>query len=657
MSRPPLILHTASEPLDLFGRADELALLDAGLDGGASVVAFLGPGGQGKTAIVQTWLRRLRVPVDGLFFWSFYRGKDADLCLRTWYGYAYGYDSIPDVSASFAAAKLAEILRRERWAVVLDGVEVVQHDEGPWRGRFIHPDLGLLLAELAGDPGLGVIALTSRFEMPELSRRPFFRAVELGRLDPASARTLLRCLGVVGEDDALDAVANAAGRHAKAVELAGTLLTTYHDGRPDAAGIGSGDDDVEAAVRRVLTAFGRHLSEGQQDLIALATSFRSPASEPMLLDFLCSRAVRTLVHDHWGRSYPPFAGRAWLTDQLNELIRLRLLERVGKGVIDAHPLVRRGFERGQRGESMGLSEARAGFLRGRPDRRTPATLEEAGPAIELFHAHLDAGNFAEADAAFVGLENPKHRLLAPALEVGLLSRFFPDGNLRSPPLWSGFGRYRSLAIGLEMLGLFDEALDAYRPADAGLRGDALLACGRAAEVAAQEQVPTPWQNLWRSYRAHALCVLGRVDEAVSLARAVLPGDVYEWVHVFECLLRARRLDDFDPRGLRDDGHAWASLTARRIRADLRRVTTPGTDLRSEYRALIDAYDRAGLPYERTLTRLSLAALTGEELDTALTLIDRYGLHGLAADAWALKGDTTREREWRTRTGLVGPSRP
>jgi hypothetical protein len=74
---------------------------------------------------------------------------------------------------------------------------------------------------------------------------------------------------------------------------------------------------------------------------------------------------------------------------------------------------------------MGLSEARAGFLRGRPDRRTPATLEEAGPAIELFHAHLDAGNFAEADAAFVGLENPKHRLLAPALEVGLLSRFFP----------------------------------------------------------------------------------------------------------------------------------------------------------------------------------------------------------------------------------------
>jgi hypothetical protein len=650
MPRPPLILHTASEPLDLFGRADELALLDAALAGGPSVAAFLGPGGQGKTAIVQTWLRRQTTPVDGLFFWSFYRGKDADLCLRTWFGYASGRDGVPDVSAAFAAQKLAEILRRERWAVVLDGAEVVQHEDGPWRGRFTHPDLGLLLADLASEPTPGVIALTSRFDMPELTRRPFFRAVELDRLDPASARTLLQRLGVTGDDAALDAVAAAAGRHAKAVELAGTLLAAFNGGRPDASLIGGGEDDVEAAVSRVLTAFGNRLSEQRQDLIALATSFRSPPAEPMLLDFLASDAAHALIHDHWGRTYPHFPGREWLAAEVAELIHLRLLERVGTGVIDAHPLVRRGFERGQ------AAGARAGFLRGRPDRRTPATLEEAGPAVELFHAHLDAGNYAEADAAFVGLDNPKHRLLAPALEVGLLSRFFPNGDLRAPPIWPGFGRWRSLAIGLEMLGRFDEALGVYRPGDAGLRGDALLARGRAAEVAAVEQVPSPWQNLWRAYRCHALCLLGRVGEAVALARAVIPTDVYEWAHVFECLLRAGRLEGFDARGLRDDGHAWAALTARRIRADLRRVTQPGADLRGEYRALIEAYDRAGLPYERALTRLSLAAHGGEELDAALALIERYGLDGLAADAWALKGDAAKERQWRERTGLVGPRR-
>src|SRR3954470_3670976 len=63
VSRPPRLLHCTSEPLHFFGRADELALLDAALDeSGPSVVALVGPGGQGKTAIVRHWLERFAVP-------------------------------------------------------------------------------------------------------------------------------------------------------------------------------------------------------------------------------------------------------------------------------------------------------------------------------------------------------------------------------------------------------------------------------------------------------------------------------------------------------------------------------------------------------------------------------------------------------------------
>src|SRR4051812_23000919 len=57
--RPPRLLHCTSEPLHFFGRAAELALLDAALnERGPSVVALVGPGGQGKTAIVRHWLER-----------------------------------------------------------------------------------------------------------------------------------------------------------------------------------------------------------------------------------------------------------------------------------------------------------------------------------------------------------------------------------------------------------------------------------------------------------------------------------------------------------------------------------------------------------------------------------------------------------------------
>src|SRR5687768_12548402 len=104
MSRSPAIHHCTSQPLRFFGRRDELALLDAALAGGnPSVAAFVGPGGQGKTAIVQHWLqsRAGLSRADGLFLWSFYRGKDSDLCLRELFAYAEGLEAPPEVSASF----------------------------------------------------------------------------------------------------------------------------------------------------------------------------------------------------------------------------------------------------------------------------------------------------------------------------------------------------------------------------------------------------------------------------------------------------------------------------------------------------------------------------------------------------------------------------
>src|SRR5207302_1674245 len=132
-------------------------------------------------------------------------------------------------------------------------------------------------------------------------------------------------------------------------------------------------------------------------------------------------------------------------------------------VLEAHPLVRRGFE-----TVLGAGHAarsRAGFLRGRPDRRPPVSLEDAREEVELFHAYADAGLWNEADSTFVALDNPKHRFLAPAFERDLLLRFFPHNDWRQLPLWPGFGRYRSLAICFELLGQFEDAIETYRPAD------------------------------------------------------------------------------------------------------------------------------------------------------------------------------------------------
>src|SRR5262249_24217652 len=180
------------------GRTAELALLhQAFRDRTPSLVAFVGPGGQGKTAIVQHWLEELATATprpEGVFLWSFYRGKDADLCLRALYAYASGLAKAGDLSASYCVDHLLPILRRDRWAVVLDGTEVVQHEGPPWFGRFVHPELSRLLEEIASEPLPGVIVLTTRFPLPDLERRRHTRLVSLSGLDAASARQLLSSL-------------------------------------------------------------------------------------------------------------------------------------------------------------------------------------------------------------------------------------------------------------------------------------------------------------------------------------------------------------------------------------------------------------------------------------------------------------------------------
>ncbi len=624
MNRPAAIHHCTSHPLRFFGRAEELALLDRALHGDEpSVIAMIGPGGQGKTAIVQHWLARLEA-CDGVFLWSFYRGKDSDLCLRELLAYAEGFDKPPDVSASYCVDKLLPILTGERWALVLDGAEMVQHEQGAWFGRFVHPELGRLLEELASVALPGVVVLTSRFPMPTLEQRRHARIVSLDTLDLDSAVQLLDSFGVRG---ALAEAAASCGLHAKAVELLATYLVRYRQGRgeshrdlPTLAIDGASAE--ESHVLRVLQALQAVMPAELQDMVALATSFRQPPTESRLLEYLRSEPLRHLLHATWGRGYPPLPTRTpdWLSEQVQTLVDLRLLERVGLGrsdatgtdrvVLDAHPLVRRGFEHvlGETGHPN-AARSRAGFLRGRPDRRAPQSLEDARDEIELFHAYADAGLWNEADSTFVALDNPKHRLLAPAFERDLLLRFFPDNDWRQPPLWPGFGRYRSLAICFELLGQFDDAIATYRPADAALRGDALIALGRLQPFVAEPQAAHPWQTLWQAYRAHALCLLGRPEEAWRLVQTMVPMDVYEWVHVFECLLRLGKLDALDLPSLLyrppfAEEHRWSQLARQRMRLDYLRVVEQRADLGNDYRELLDAYDRGGLPFERVLTRLS-----------------------------------------------------
>ena len=184
----------------------------------------------------------------------------------------------------------------------------------------------------------------------------------------------------------------------------------------------------------------------------------SPAGDgTRLLEYLNSEPLRHLLHDTWGRTYPPFA------DAFG-----RLAERAGAnagrtafaGARRPRPLRERpGRRAGARCASVGAPRlrascsaargsgmrSRAGFLRGRPDRRPPQSLEDAREEVELFHAYADAGLWNEADSTFVALDNPKHRFLrrrSSAICCCASSRTAIGGNRRFGPASAAIAVWR-----------------------------------------------------------------------------------------------------------------------------------------------------------------------------------------------------------------------
>jgi hypothetical protein len=159
--------------------------------------------------------------------------------------------------------------------------------------------------------------------------------------------------------------------------------------------------------------------------------------------------------------------------------------------------------------------------------------------------------------------------------------------------------------------------------------------------------------------------------------------MYEWVHVFECLLRSGRLEAVDARSMlfrspHAAEHRWSDLARQRLRLDYRRIMEPGAELDSEYRELLEAYDCAGLPYERAVTRLSYARWLLRHGGDApavnrvtLALSRQYAMRVVEADAWELATDIARLREslpdvaaadaaagsLRSATGFRGARRP
>lgn len=221
--------HVLPRPRVFAGRSTLVARVTGFLrgDGDARVLAIVGLGGSGKTALVARSLAALGA-VEPLV-WSFY--------------------DEPRVGPFFEALDRTSALR----AIVLDGLEVVQADgrSGRARGEIEDARLRRLLRGAASGERAPRVLVTSRFELAGMEDLEGVETVALGALTEAEAEDVLRGWGVSGD---VTRLARLSGGHALSTSMLGSYAKAIFGG--DAALVTSLD---LADVART-DAFGRRLS-------------------------------------------------------------------------------------------------------------------------------------------------------------------------------------------------------------------------------------------------------------------------------------------------------------------------------------------------------------------------------------------------------------
>ena len=477
----------------LFGREKELKALDAAWsDPKTNIVTLVAFGGMGKTALVNAWLNQMRDDNYGgaerVYGWSFYsqgasEGKQvsADVFIASaldWFG-----DPKPDEGSPWEKGeRLAELIKKQKTLLILDGLEPLQNPPGEGGGRIKDPGLQSLLREMAyHNPGLCVIS--TRIEVDDI--KDFIgnsvQDIPLEHLSLDAGMELLEHLGVKGTSEELKQASREFGCHALALTLLGNYLAVVHHGdvrKRDRIARLTDEEKHGGHAKRVMESYEEWFKgKPELDILRIMGLFDRPA-EGGAIEVLRARPLisgltselEKLSHTEW-----QFA--------LNHLRKAGLLankDAFEPDKLGCHPLIREYFgEKLKKNKPDAWKEAHSRLYEYyKKTKEFPDTIEEMAPLYQAVAHGCEAGRHQEAlievylHRILRGNEHfNKHKLGAFGSELAVLSAFFDL--LWSQPVAELSERYKALILNnagfcLRALGRLTEAA---QPMQAGLDAD------------------------------------------------------------------------------------------------------------------------------------------------------------------------------------------
>jgi hypothetical protein len=390
---------------DLFGRTDELALLDkAWAEPQTHVVQFVASGGTGKTKLLKHWLDTNTDSIEALIAWSFYSqgaSEDKQISATPFFSHVFGVlksDKTQFNTEEERGEHLAHLLRQRRCLLVLDGLEPLQHAGRGMRGELKDRAIRQLLKSLAGGHN-SLCIITTRLAVPELKEGSLHVIFHnLNNLAPQDGVSLLKSWQVHGSETELEKAVHEYGCHALALHLLGNALHTYLDGdvckRDTLSELIDDYDEAGYHAFKVMQAYSRWLA-GTPDLqlLHLLGLFDHPI-ETDVLQVLWQAQVPNLT-----AGIPEKAGKVAIRD-LREKHRMLSAHEGRPDLLDCHPLIREYFGKQlqtQHPDAWQQAHARLyEYYKALPEKELPDTLEEMQPLFSAVAHGCAAGLHQQA---------------------------------------------------------------------------------------------------------------------------------------------------------------------------------------------------------------------------------------------------------------------
>jgi len=461
------------------------------------VLGLIGFGGEGKSSVARRWVDTL-LEADGgadapggVLWWSFADRGSADEFLEAALEFMSGRITSGEVAETGSRAELAaSLLRTRRYLFILDGLEAVQFQTGDQYGSITSPDLLEFLGYYATPGHQSFCLITSRAPVLDLAPYVTYRHVDVLPLKLSSGCQLLRNLGVLGTEAALEQVVRDWAGHALTLSLLAAYLVKRHGGDirrisqipPPNTGL-----PREEMVRRVLHEYDQCLSEGERAFLTRFSVFRRAVTDAGLriveqgLDLAGNDAVRGYVLKH--------------------LVVARILRSDEGGRLGMHPLIRNYYvQQGEQDQGAWRrlhAEAKRYYLENILAVPNRPVLEDLAPAIEAVHHACRSGAHEEAsDLVNDHLYQHDRGLITRELNayeatLSVLLDFFPQQDIRHDPsaadVQSRGWILHEVATCLQLLGRLRESAAMTRRAmqefkDRGKWHDAAVSCQNMTEL-------------------------------------------------------------------------------------------------------------------------------------------------------------------------------